>query len=93
MFLALHTYKWYVKHGKTEMRTRSNTLAMLVANEVNLALFEKSIFIFCESNRKVIRARGLFLFIRQHNSTAIWKMYTIIHTGYNSSCSTFFDLY
>jgi transposase len=38
------------------MRKRSNTLSMLVHNEMNLNLFEKSIFVFCGSNKKVIRA-------------------------------------
>ena len=56
MFLKLHTYKWFIKPGQTDMRKRSNTLAMLVTNEMQLNLFEKSIFVFCGSNRKVIRA-------------------------------------
>ena len=56
MFLKLHSYTWFIRPGQTDMRKRSNSLALLVANEMHLALFEKSIFVFCGSNKKVIRA-------------------------------------
>ncbi len=56
MFLNLENYKWYIRPGQTDMRKRSNSLAMLVHNEMDLNLFEKNIFVFCGSNKKVIRA-------------------------------------
>jgi transposase len=56
MFLDLHTYNWFIRPGQTDMRKRSNSLSMLVHNEMNLNLFEKNIFVFCGSNKKVIRA-------------------------------------
>jgi hypothetical protein len=56
MFLDLHTYNWFIRPGQTDMRKRSNSLSMLVHNEMNLSLFEKNIFVFCGGNKKVIRA-------------------------------------
>ncbi len=56
MFLDLHTYNWFIRPGQTDMRKRSNSLSMLVNNEMDLNLFEKNIFVFCGSNKKVIRA-------------------------------------
>ena len=56
MFLDLYTYNWFIRPGQTDMRKRSNSLSMLVHNEMNLSLFEKNVFVFCGSNKKVIRA-------------------------------------
>ena len=56
MFLDLHTYNWYIRPGQTDMRKRSSSLAMLVNDEMGLNLFGKNVFVFCGSNKKVLRA-------------------------------------
>ena len=51
-----NNYNWYLKPGATDMRKRGSSLAILVEAEMKLNPFEKSIFVFCNNNRKIIKA-------------------------------------
>lgn len=57
MFLTddLHTYKYYIRPGVTDARKNWNGLSELVQEEMHGKLFEKSMFLFCNKNRKVLK--------------------------------------
>ena len=56
MHLDLRNYSFYIKPGKTDMRKRSTTLAILVQNEMHLKPYDKAVFLFCSGNHAILRA-------------------------------------
>ena len=57
MFLQddLRSYKYYIRPGVTDARKNWGGLSELVQEEMNGNLFEKSMFLFCNGNRKVLK--------------------------------------
>lgn len=45
----------YLKTGVTDMRKSINTLSIVVQGEMKLDLFSKSIFIFCNRKRDIVK--------------------------------------
>lgn len=45
----------YLKMGVTDMRKSINTLAIVVESEMKLDLFSKSMFIFCNRKKDIIK--------------------------------------
>lgn len=57
MFLTddLHSYKYYIRPGATDARKNWSRLGELVQEEMKQNLFAKSMFLFCNKNRKVLK--------------------------------------
>ena len=55
MILDWSKIKIYIKPGMTDMRKQINGLSVIVEEELNLELFSKSVFIFCNRNRKRLK--------------------------------------
>jgi transposase len=55
MFPDLKEYKIYIQPGKTDMRKAIKSLNEIIAYEMELDIYSKSIFIFCSKNRKTIK--------------------------------------
>jgi transposase len=56
MYFNFDDYSFYIRPGKTDMRKRSTTLAILVQNEMNLKPYDKAVFLFCSGNHSILRA-------------------------------------
>lgn len=56
MYIDFKDYIFYIRPGKTDMRKRSTTLALLVQNEMELKPFDKAVFLFCSGNHSILRA-------------------------------------
>lgn len=55
MFPYLNNYRFYLKPGTTDMRKALNGLSVIIQNEMNRDIFEKSLFLFCNRQRKLIK--------------------------------------
>lgn len=55
MLLDLRDYIIYLKPGNTDMRKHTNSLSIIVQEDMKLDLLSKSIFIFCGKNRKILK--------------------------------------
>lgn len=56
MYMNLKEYSFYIRPGKTDMRKRSTSLAILVQNEMNLNPYDKAVFLFCSGSHSILRA-------------------------------------
>jgi transposase len=56
MFPDISGIQIYLKPGVTDMRKSIGTLSFVVEREMNLELFSKSIFLFCNRRRDIIKA-------------------------------------
>jgi transposase len=56
MYIDFENYSFYIRPGKTDMRKRSKSLAILVQNEMELKPFDKAVFLFCSGNHSTLRA-------------------------------------
>jgi transposase len=45
----------FLKLGATDMRKSINTLSMLVQNEMQMDPFSKSLFVFCNKRREILK--------------------------------------
>ena len=57
MQINLESYSFYIKPGSVDMRKGARSLAYIVQEEMGLAPFDKSVFVFC-GKKKV---QSLFL--------------------------------
>ena len=55
MILPLDHYDFFVCCGKTDMRKGAYTLAAIVQHELQLDVFSNTMFLFCGSNRKLLK--------------------------------------
>lgn len=55
MFPDLNNYRFYLKPGTTDMRKALNGLSVIIQNEMNRDIFEKSLFLFCNRQRKLLK--------------------------------------
>lgn len=57
MFLTddLHSYNYYIRPGVTDARKNWKGLSELVQEEMNKDLFSKSMFLFCNKNKNVLK--------------------------------------
>ncbi len=57
MFLTddLHTYNYYIRPGVTDARKNWGGLSELVQEVMKKELFSKSMFLFCNKSRKVLK--------------------------------------
>ena len=55
MFFSSDEYRYYIRPGMTDMRKGSVRLASLVKYGMRLDATEKAMFLFCGSQRKVLR--------------------------------------
>ncbi len=55
MFPDINKMQIYLKPGFTDMRKSINTLSIVVQGEMKLDLFSKSMFIFCNKKREIIK--------------------------------------
>jgi len=46
----------YIKPGKTDMRKQISGLSIVVQDEMELNLFAQSLFLFCNRDRKILKA-------------------------------------
>ena len=58
----------YLKPGSTDMRKSINTLSIVVQGEMKLDLFSKSIFIFCNKKREIIK-----ILYWDNNGFCLWQ--------------------
>ncbi|HHU88643.1 MAG: IS66 family insertion sequence element accessory protein TnpB [Sphaerochaetaceae bacterium] len=56
MEIRLEDYNFYIRAGRSDMRKSSVGLALIVQEDMGLRPFEKSVFLFCGSNRRTIKA-------------------------------------
>ena len=56
MEIEIEKYSIYIKPGVTDMRKGFLSLALEIQNKMKLNPYSKSIFIFCGSNKRIIKA-------------------------------------
>lgn len=56
MQIKLESYSFYIKPGAVDMRKSARTLTYIVQQEMGLAPFTKSIFVFCGKNKRILKA-------------------------------------
>lgn len=56
MEIRLEDYNFYIRPGRTDMRKSSVGLALIVQDEMGLQPFERSVFLFCGTSRRIIKA-------------------------------------
>ena len=74
MFPDLSSYTIYLKPGHTDMRKHSNSLSIIVEEEMNINLLTKSIFLFCSRNRKTIKC-----LYWDRNGFCLWQKKLEVH--------------
>jgi len=55
MFFDFEKYNFFISPGKTDMRCGATSLAQRVQDDMKLKLNDKSMFIFCGSNKRTIK--------------------------------------
>lgn len=55
MFIDFSIYKFYLKPGTTDLRKAINGLSVLIQNEMSHNIFSKSLFLFCNRQRKLLK--------------------------------------
>ena len=58
----------YIKPGKTDMRKQITGLSVVVQDEMELNLFSDSLFLFCNRERKILKA-----LYWDHNGFCLWQ--------------------
>ena len=56
MQINLDSYSFYIKPGAVDMRKGARSLAYIVQEEMGLAPFDKSVFVFCGKNKRILKA-------------------------------------
>lgn len=57
MQINLESYSFYIKPGAVDMRKGARSLAYIVQEEMGLAPFSKSVFVFCGKNKLGLEKR------------------------------------
>lgn len=70
MFIDLNTVRVYVKPGVTDMRKAVNGLSLIVSESMELDVLSGSLFLFCNRDRKLIKAiywdgTGFWMFLKR----------------------------
>jgi transposase len=55
MFTNFSEYQVFIKPGRTDMRKAIVSLNEIIAYEMNLDIYSKSLFLFCSKNKKTIK--------------------------------------
>lgn len=55
MFINLKEYRIFLRPGTTDLRKAINGLSLFIQNEMNHDLFAKSLFLFCNRQRKLLK--------------------------------------
>ncbi len=55
MFLDFKKYRFFLRPGTTDMRKAVNGLSVLIQNEMKHDIFSKSLYLFCNRQRKLLK--------------------------------------
>lgn len=55
MFLDFKKYRFFLRPGTTDMRQAVNGLSVLIQNEMKHDIFSKSLYLFCNRQRKLLK--------------------------------------
>jgi transposase len=55
MFINLKEFRFFIRPGTTDLRKAINGLTIFVQNEMKYDVFSKSLFLFCNRQRKLLK--------------------------------------
>lgn len=55
MFTDFSTYRFFIRPGITDLRKAINGLTIIIQNDMNVDPFSKSLFLFCNRQRKLLK--------------------------------------
>ncbi len=55
MFINLKEFRFFLRPGTTDLRKAINGLSIFIQNEMNHDVFSRSLFLFCNRQRKLLK--------------------------------------